>query len=174
MSDRVAQQAIRLFLPLPDIFRKLFADLWISKGLAAALASAVTYFLPGASYDLAIGAYVLICLDTMTGFWASVVTGHKITSARLSRVLTKLFGYGSVVVVCSVAAHSVPGAEPLHAIAVSGVCGWIILTEGVSILENVGKMGVTAPPFLLGWLRKRLADQGVETELAITDKPEKG
>lgn len=105
---------------------------------------------------MAVAAFVLVALDTFTGFWASLVSGRRISSARFSRVLTKLLGYGSVVVVCSVASH-VPGVEGLQGVAVSGVLAFVTLTEGISILENVGRMGVKAPPFLLAWLRKRLA-----------------
>ena len=71
--------------------------------------------------DFAIAAGLLITFDTVTGVWSTIVTGHKITSAKFSRVLTKCIGYGSVVIVCSVATHTIPGAEGFQPVAVSSV-----------------------------------------------------
>lgn len=145
-----------IFGLLPDVFRKLVADCWLPKALVAGAASVGEYLLPQeASRELALAAALLVLLDTGTGMWASLVSGKKVSSARFSRVFSKLFGYGSVVAVCGVATHSVPVADGL----VPGVLGFVTMTEGISILENVGRMGVKAPPFLLDWLRKRLKEK---------------
>ena len=153
-------EALRLLQPLPDMLRKLFADSLPVKALAGIVAAILDYLLPvAASRDLAIAAGVLILLDTGTGFWASMVSGKKISSAKFSRVLTNLLGYGSVVVVCGIATRSVPGAVALQPTALSFVLGFVILTESISILENVGKMGVKTPPFLKQWLKDRLKDK---------------
>jgi len=155
-------EAYRLLIPLPDVLRKLFADLWLPKISEAALEGLLRYFLPGVSQDIATGAAILIGLDTVTGCWAAFVSGKTISSARFARVLTKLLGYGSVVVVCAVAAHTISGATDVQAIAVSGVLGYVITTEGISILENVGHMGVKAPPALMAWLRQRVIEANEE------------
>ncbi|MBN9503834.1 MAG: hypothetical protein BGO01_08845 [Armatimonadetes bacterium 55-13] len=155
--------AFRFFTPLPEVFRKLWADLWLPKTVAAGLAGLLDYLLPEhGSRDLALAAAALILLDTATGFWAALVSGKRVSSAKFSRVLTKLLGYGSVVVVCGVASHAVPGAAGFQPVAISGVLGFVVLTEGISILENVGRMGVKAPPFLMDWLRKRLKEKPEE------------
>ncbi|MBN9503640.1 MAG: hypothetical protein BGO01_20655 [Armatimonadetes bacterium 55-13] len=152
-------EALRLFLPLPEFLKKLFADAWLLKGLAGILAAILDYTIPMASRDIAYTAAVLILLDTATGVWAGIVSGKQITSARFSRVLTKFFGYGAVVYVCSAATKTLAGTGQLQSTAISGVLGFVVLTEGISILENVGKMGVKAPPFLKQWLKARLKDQ---------------
>ena len=149
-----------IFSLLPDVFRKLLADAWWPKVWGAGVASLLDYLLPlEASRELALAAGVLVLLDTATGVWAAFVSGRRVSSARFSRVFSKLLGYGSVMVVCGVATHVAPGAEALQPLAVSAVLGFVTMTEGISILENVGRMGVKAPPFLLDWLRKRLKER---------------
>ena len=152
--------ALRLFSPLPEVFRRLFGDSLALKGWGALVAVLLDYLLPAqASRDLALAAGGLIVLDTFTGLWAAFVSGRKISSAKFSRVLTKLFGYGSVVVVCGVATRAVPGALGFQPTALAAVLGFVALTEGISILENVGRMGVKTPPFFKKWLRERLKDR---------------
>lgn len=130
------------------------------KGATAALVPLIDYFLPlQASRELAVAAILLVALDTITGIWAALVRGRKVSSSKFARVLSKLLGYGSVVIVCSVGSKAVPGAASLQAPAVCWVLGFVAITEGISILENVGRMGVKAPPFLLEWLRKRLKEK---------------
>jgi len=155
--------SVRLFLPLPEVLRKLFGDALAYKGVGALLAVLLDYLLPvQAPRDLALAAGGLIVLDTFTGLWAALVCGKKVSSAKFSRVLTKLFGYGSVVVVCAVATRAVPGAVGFQPTALAAVLGFVALTEGISILENVGRMGVKTPSFLKKWLRERLSqDRGI-------------
>jgi phage-related holin len=149
--------ALRLFAPLPEVFRKLFATFLPSKALTAFFAVVLEYLFPlQVLRDAAIAAGVLIILDTATGFWASVVTKKQITSAKLSRVLTKMFGYGAVVVVFAVLGHSVPGLDGTQTFSVTLVLVFVTLTEGISILENVGRMGLKVPRFLRDQLREQL------------------
>jgi toxin secretion/phage lysis holin len=155
---------MRILLPLPSLLHKLFADSLGAKGLGAAAAVIVEYLLPvQGSRDMAIAAGALLVLDTLTGAWAAFVSGRKVSSAKFARVVSKVFGYFSCLVVCAVAMRTVPGASGLLPTAIAVVLGFIIATEGISILENVGRMGVKTPPFLTKWLRDRLKDKPEET-----------
>lgn len=133
---------------------KLVADFALPKWVAAFLVSATNYFLGGPSgVELLAGAAGLIVLDTVTGFWAAKQSGEPVTSAKLSRVLTKLLGYGAVIVVSSVVLHAVPNAVGWRDLTAAGVLTLVIMTEAISILENVRKMGLALP----GPLEKLLA-----------------
>lgn len=154
------ENAFRFLAPLPKLWVAFFTDTWIGKIIAAAFAGALEYLFPiETGRAMAVGAMSLILVDTLTGWYAATVAGNKITSAKFSRVLTKILGYGSIVIVAAVAAHTLPGTQDYQHVAVSGVVGFVIVTEGISILENVAKMGLASPPWLKKWLKERLKDK---------------
>ena len=151
---------LRLLLPFPDVLRKLFLDTVPAKGMAAMLGGLLEYLLPGQAAKEMVGAAVaFIILDTVTALYAVAVTGKKIESAKAARVLSKLIGYFSVVAVCSVATSTIPGASGLQGRMISAVLGFVLLTEGISIIENVGKMGVKTPLFIRKRLKAMLLEQ---------------
>ena len=125
---------------------KMIAEFALPKWLIASLVGASNYFLGGPSgVNLLVGAGGLIVLDTVTGFWAAKQNGDPISSAKLSRVLTKLLGYGAVIIVASVVVHAVPHAVGWSDITAASVLTLVITTEAISILENVRKMGIQLP-----------------------------
>lgn len=116
------------------------------KWLLATLAAGVSFVLPEQlQKDMAVAAAVLIGLDTATGFIAALSTGQPISSARFSRVLAKLVGYGSVVIVAAVAGKFLANGSPVGEATQVGVLTLVLTTEGISILENVRKMGLKFP-----------------------------
>ena len=88
--------------------------------------------------DAFVGASCLVLVDTMSGYWAAVVAKEPRPSKKLARVVTKVVGYLCVVIVASVAEHTVAKTVPV----VVGCCWLMIATEGYSILENVEKTGL--------------------------------
>lgn len=119
------------------------------KWATAALGAVVAYVLPtGALVDMAIASGVFIALDTLTGMMASKEEGEPISSAKFSRLLTKLIGYSVVVIVASLAARNIPGFGELAPAATGAVLTLTITTEGISILENLDRMGVKFPRFI--------------------------
>jgi len=142
-------------------------DGWGLVKVAAVFFGAISgYVLDGpGTADAALGAAILILLDTVTGYLAAVVKKRPRTSVVLGRVLTKTFGYMSVVVVAAVLEQVFPGsgaftvtvgenAIPLS--LVGGVLWLIIAVEGYSILENVEEMGLGRFRFLRRILGKAL------------------
>jgi phage-related holin len=135
---------------------KMFADMVPLKWPLALLVGAVGYVLPEQGQrDAAVAAVGLVVLDTATGLVAGLVSGEAVTSARFGRVLVKLLGYGSVVVVVAVANRSL-GIQGAQSATVATTLGLIIATEAISILENVRKMGINLPFGIGRLLEERL------------------
>lgn len=141
-----------------SVAKKLVCDSpWIKAIGGIAGAAAVWVFPTPALQQMALGALVLVLCDTLTGVWASIVTGKGVSSARLARVITKLLGYGAASLVCATVGQTVPGLEDFQAACVGLILGFVIATEGVSILENVRRMGVRLPAGLTKLLREQLS-----------------
>jgi toxin secretion/phage lysis holin len=121
------------------------------------------YLLPtDAAKGMAIGAAVFIALDTVTGVWAAIVKKKAFTSQRFARIGSKLIGYSAVVIVCAVATNALPAARGMQETAICGVIGFVLATEGLSILENVAKMGLPVPQRLKDILKGAKEGQGPE------------
>jgi len=143
---------------LGELTASLFAPAW--KWIVASGAAALAFVLPtGFQRDMALSCAAFIVLDTGTGMMAAWQTGNPISSARFSRVLAKLFGYGSVVIVSSVASKFLTNGSDLGKAGVIGVMSLVLTTEGISILENVRKMGLKFPAFLETMLKGKQAPE---------------
>lgn len=133
-----------------------------AKWIAAAAFTALQFVLPESGMrELAGVTLLFVVLDTATGIAASIISGNRITSARMSRFFVKILGYASVLFVCSMAArYALPtGGEnsfDVRTVLVNVLLWVILLTEGISILENVQRMGIKLPPFLSNILKDRL------------------
>lgn len=138
---------------IPAYLAKMWGDVPVLKWGAALLAVSCEYLFGTVIVrNMAFAAFGLMFLDTITGFVAATSTGHPITSAKLSRILVKVVAYGASIIVVAVVTQHVPGINAAHHAVVTIVLTWIMLTEAVSILENVVKMGFTK----LGWLTRML------------------
>jgi toxin secretion/phage lysis holin len=131
-------------------------------GFAVAFKAAITAFFAWLSAKLGIlvpvmGLLVLVMtLDFLTGWGASIVNGQPITSKKgMQGIIKKLFYI--VGVICGLAADwliitlaNTAGIQaPFHTFFGLLVAVWLILNEIVSILENIARSGVNMPPFLL-------------------------
>ena len=106
-------------------------------------------FLIGPLYhDAIIAVIMLMVIDTILGIAAVVYEGKPITSRRFSRVLHK----GTVYLMSISAGHFVDLTMPVP-IAQSTMIGFIAVTEFISILENMGRMGYHTPKKLLNQLK---------------------
>ena len=132
---------------------KMFSNIEVKAAAALALGW-LEYVLPtDTARHIAIWCLVLIALDTVTGAWACIVKGEALESRKLARLGTKILGYGSVVVVCAAATNALPSAKGMQEIAVCSVLGFVLATEGLSILENATKMGLPVPKKLKNALK---------------------
>jgi phage-related holin len=157
--------------------RSVAADIWAAllgvdtacRWVLAALGGLAAFLFPSeAAIFFAVSAGTLIALDTVTGLLATISEGNPITSPKSRRVFYKLFGYSTLVTVARFVGEgiplSVPGATKEMALlgAAYGVCwmlGFIILTEAISVIENVRRMGVNSPLVLTRRLKRVLDDK---------------
>ena len=154
---------MKLVLPM-----KLFADLSFWKGFVAVLAGLVNWMFPTPLLrETVIVAMVAVAIDTMTGLMAAWQSG-QISSRGFARVIIKGAGYFSVCFVASAATRYVPGLTDMHGFGVGAALGVILLTELISILENVHRMGLELPFGLTAILQQRLA----QAQTAAKPNPE--
>ena len=79
----------------------------------------------------------LVAVDVLTGMWASIKTGQKITSDRFSRTVTKSLVYLVALIVAHVAeVYVFEGAAPILKV----VSGFIGSTELLSTYENLSRI----------------------------------
>lgn len=137
---------------IPTYLAKALTDYPVLKWGGVLVAVASEYlFGTDVVRNMAIAAFSLMFLDTITGFVAAFATGQPITSAKFSRILVKIVAYGSSIIVAAVVTRHLPGLVAAHSTVVTAVIAIVLATEAVSILENIGKMG-----FKIGWLTRML------------------
>ena len=87
---------------------------------------------------LLVSLAILVSLDLITGVLAAAKKKQKITSAKLSRTITKVLVYLFTIMLVEMASKYVilPLEVPLTGI----ISSFIILTELQSVLENVNKL----------------------------------
>lgn len=118
------------------------------KTAIAALGTAATYLWGG--FDAVFLALVtLACLDYLTG-WASAWVGGRLSSDTGRRGIAKKVGMFVVISVCHILDQLGGLGEPiLRTVAI----WWYIGNEALSVVENLGEIGVPIP----GRLRQALA-----------------
>lgn len=138
---------------IPTYLAKALTDYPVLKWGGVLVAVASEYlFGTDVVRNMAIAAFSLMFLDTITGFVAAFATGQAITSAKLSRILVKIVAYGSSIIVAAVVTRHLPGLVAAHSTVVTAVIAIVLATEALSILENIGKMGFKR----LAWLSRML------------------
>lgn len=140
-------------------FAKSAEERWW-KAISVLAGAGLSYLFPEpATKALAGIAIVLIVMDTLTGVLASMREGVIVSSRGFRRVLFKLVGYSAVVLVASLSAHAIAmhwrDNEALAvAVATGAALLFVVLTESISILENVRRMGIPIPVWLVRRLKK--------------------
>jgi|CXWL01.1.fsa_nt_gi phage-related holin len=153
MIDRFTQGALSFWAQL------LGGNAWV-KAISISFGAALAWILPSqAVRDTGIACIVLVALDTITGMVAAIRSGKPISSAKFSRVLSKLIAYGSVVSVVSICGKYLPGMVDFRIPLITASLYLILATEGISVLENAASLGVQLPPGLVKWLKGKLNDQ---------------
>ena len=136
----------------------------VVKGVVMVAGALAGYLFDGpGKVDAAVGAVIVVALDTITGYLAAVIRKRRRSSYALSRVVSKVAGYMSVVVLAAVLEKVFPdggaftiafGDNKIALSPVGGVLWLIIAVEGYSILENVEKIGCGRFKFLRRLLGK--------------------
>lgn len=85
---------------------------------------------------LLINVYLLVCIDLITGIWASLVEKQKIVSNKLRRTINKLLSYTAALLVTHHLTNNFLTLG-LDAALVKILAGYIAITEVKSIFENL-------------------------------------
>lgn len=112
---------------------------------------------------LAAPLYILIALnmaDYATGYFAAPYRGRTRSSdigfrgiaKKVSMLLLVAIG-GVVDWLITYSAQTVGISVPFHFLVAAIVAVWLICNEIISILENIGDIGVELPPFLMSLVR---------------------
>jgi phage-related holin len=111
----------------------------------------VTDFLFGIEHNAALSSLLfLIFVDTFTGVTGAKLAGEKITSRRFFTVVLKIVVYYLLIAAAFNTEKAIPGVMFID----DAVLAFIALTELISILENVAKMGFIIPNKLLNRLQE--------------------
>lgn len=133
---------------------------WLKSALAAA--GAAIGYLYGPMDALLISLIVCVCVDYATGVIRGAVT-HTLDSGIGWKGLLKKVAIFMLVAVGSV----VDRLLNINGAVREAVILFYIANEGISILENLGQIGVPFPSFLRKWLVK-LKDDKDDTDISKT------
>jgi phage-related holin len=150
---------------IPWYFAKAFTDGAFWKWMVATIAVILDWvFGPGIARDTAVGAGLMLVLDTITGGVAARYRKEPFESGKASRILVKGIAYGASLIVAATVPRCLPGLAAWHDESVTACASIILLTEALSVLENINKMGFKR----MGWLKTFL--MGRMKELQQIDK----
>lgn len=111
---------------------------------------AISTFFFGHLYNEALQAVVmLMVLDTILGVAAAKVSGEVISSKRFARSIVK-----GIIYLTSISAGFMADQTIPFAFIQSTMIGFVGVTEFISILENIGRMGYKTPKKLLNRLEE--------------------
>jgi toxin secretion/phage lysis holin len=131
-----------------SLLRKIIAYP-IEKALFSLLLIVGGYLFDEAMFPLLGGLLVLIIFDFITGVAAAKTSGEEITSSKISRSAFKVVFYSILISGAHLAGNSVQVITLFDDLTLS----FLSVTELISIIENVGRMGFCTPKRLLNTLK---------------------
>lgn len=99
------------------------------------------------NYDILISLYLLILFDTITGVYVAI-RAQTVSSRGFYRVAIKCLVYFIMLIVGRLVDKHCPVA-----VSSSIMDSFLVITESISILENLGKLGFPVPTKLLNILK---------------------
>ena len=118
------------------------------KFLTTGAVAFVTFFFGSIYNEALLAILMLLVFDTILGIAASVFEGRGITSRRFGRSLIKGIVYFTAISAGYFADQTIP-----YALIESTMIAFIGVTEFISILENMGRLGYKTPKKLLNQLQ---------------------
>lgn len=121
------------------------------KLLASGLFSIASFFFGASLQNMALVAlFTLIIFDSISGISAAYRTGVQIESVKILRTVIKIciyFLFVSAGHLCDMVTQNILPIE-------NTIIAFLAVTELVSIMENIGKMGYVVPQTLLNKLKE--------------------
>ena len=136
---------------------------WVS------LACGITFgFLFGGWTELLTAVLILHVLDMITGI---MVAGKlkEIGSREMNKGIKKKVGNWIALILAHIIDVVLFDGQP---IAITGMSFVLIANEGLSIVENLGNLGVYMPNFITKYL-KQIRDGGDKAEFELGEEPDK-
>jgi len=130
------------------ICQELFSDIWL-KCIGASSYFIFSFFFDETRVMALFGLLALIIFDFLTGFIGAKFSGHEITSSKVFRTSIKIVLYFMMVS----AGHLTEMIDGLDFRIDEILIVFLSVTEFVSIIENIGKMGFSVPQNLLNKLK---------------------
>jgi toxin secretion/phage lysis holin len=96
--------------------------------------------------------FLLVLIDFATGISAAKFLGEPIRSSKIKHTAIKMTAYFVVIAGAHLAEH---GLTKYLAIIDETVLAFFLLTELISLLENMGRLGVQTPQKLLNQLKNQ-------------------
>lgn len=119
-----------------------------------------TSFMLGDLYDVEIIAVsMLLTIDFVTGVIGAVYAGESIKSRRMANSVVKALVYYLAISAGKFLDQSIPGEFVQYS-----TIGFVAVTEFISIIENIGKMGFKTPKALVANLREKYESRNTKTD----------
>lgn len=122
---------------------------WLIKG-AIAVALSVNDWLFHPRHELVVAVYILICLDTLTGF-LKAYRKHEVSSSGFFRFALKVIVYMVMLMTGATLDKISVIVELISSLSV--VATFLAVTEAISILENSAALGFAVPTKLVKVLK---------------------
>jgi phage-related holin len=120
------------------------------------LLGTLAYLIGADNFGAIMGITVLITIDLITAIMAEYKNGNPIESRKMMKTATKLVVYTLFLAAIHLTEGIVPGTTFLDEM----VLAFLALTEAISVMENIGRMGYAVPLKLLNQLREMRNNEG--------------
>ena len=143
---------------LKTLIAKTLGDQVGIKAVVALAVSVYGFAFDALKNDIILALFVLTFFDFVTGIIAAKMTKERIQSARVFRTALKIFVYSMMISGAYLGEKIVPITS---AFLDETMLGFLALTELISLIENVGRMGYVVPQKLLNKLEELRGDEEV-------------
>ena len=131
-----------------EIVSKLF-DAALLKTVASVLFIFLSFGFDSLQHKALLALFMLMLADCLSAIWAAYKTGDTIKSAKIFRTPVKIVIYFGLVYFAHITEYGLPA---MLGILDETVIAFCVVTELISIMENVNKLGYPVPTKLLSKL----------------------
>lgn len=161
-DDQYVDHLVTVFYQTKEIAVSL-ASHWLTKAILSQVAAFFALMLGRENYQVIFLLGILIIIDLITGMMSSVYNGEPIESRRAFKSATKTVVY----LLFFSAAYLTHKIVPYSDFIKTGVLSFLALTELLSVMENLSKMGYAIPAKLLNQMKARLNDPtGIDEQIS--------
>lgn len=132
---------------------------WL-KAIVTAGGGVVSWLFPGAWDKKAVFAVItLLLLDFVTGITAAWASGQRLQSAKAKRWVGRFIGYAVAILIAALIPRLMEGLSSYQEVMVAMICGPMVATELISLIENLEKLNVPGVDVLRRLLQRPAATQ---------------